>query len=550
MKKTMTFLKGLIALCVFLLPGMICHAQLYSNTTQWTVYNLTGPPPAGWTSLTVCSDTDSAWVTPTIRTPHPSQTTVIQADIGTSAVPIWSSGGMYSDAYMRAFFNFGPREGCNTDSLIIMADDSSLIWINGHFLGSTSGWSNEGRFIIPESFLRCGCNEIAVEATDVGAAYWWMACKLFQNSTPYATCSPAISMSGNCLTRCFSMAGSCSPCQYVIGWTVYNSCGSTDLGNGCFQFNCPGPVTVQMDVHDDCTGKTEKIYQDFEIDSCSGCNEHAAFTSSGSNPVFFTDASTGSGTITAWYWNFGDGTTSTIQNPVHGYAATGLYNVCLTIIVQDHDGSTCCDQFCKEVQVSDSTDSCLAIAGFTWTSTTLYPYLVNFTNTSVGYQLPCVISWNFDDPGSGASNTSSLLNPYHFFTHAGVFKVCLYMKYCVYDAAGNVITSCDSKICFSVTAGPPLRESHSEVIIDGIMKQNVPNPFTGQTEINYQLPKGQSTAQFIVTDVNGIVVLQRKIETNNGTIDIDASRFAPGIYIYEMRIDGLRIETKRMVVAR
>lgn len=44
--------------------------------------------------------------------------------------------------------------------------------------------------------------------------------------------------------------------------------------------------------------------------------------------VQFTDQSTGA--PTSWRWNFGDGTTSTAQNPAHPYAATGTYQVTLT----------------------------------------------------------------------------------------------------------------------------------------------------------------------------------------------------------------------------
>ena len=44
--------------------------------------------------------------------------------------------------------------------------------------------------------------------------------------------------------------------------------------------------------------------------------------------VQFTDTSTGS--PTSWAWDFGDGTTSTAQNPSHTYAAAGTYSVTLT----------------------------------------------------------------------------------------------------------------------------------------------------------------------------------------------------------------------------
>lgn len=45
--------------------------------------------------------------------------------------------------------------------------------------------------------------------------------------------------------------------------------------------------------------------------------------------VAFTDASTGLGTLT-YLWEFGDGTTSTEQNPTHTYIGAGTYNVTLT----------------------------------------------------------------------------------------------------------------------------------------------------------------------------------------------------------------------------
>ncbi|HPO16848.1 MAG TPA: SUMF1/EgtB/PvdO family nonheme iron enzyme [Candidatus Hydrogenedentes bacterium] len=46
----------------------------------------------------------------------------------------------------------------------------------------------------------------------------------------------------------------------------------------------------------------------------------------------FTDASDpGSADITAWVWDFGDGETSTEQNPTHTYAASGTYTVSLTV---------------------------------------------------------------------------------------------------------------------------------------------------------------------------------------------------------------------------
>lgn len=45
--------------------------------------------------------------------------------------------------------------------------------------------------------------------------------------------------------------------------------------------------------------------------------------------VQFTDLSTG--LIVAWSWDFGDGGTSTLQNPLHHFAQDILYSVTLFI---------------------------------------------------------------------------------------------------------------------------------------------------------------------------------------------------------------------------
>ncbi len=48
--------------------------------------------------------------------------------------------------------------------------------------------------------------------------------------------------------------------------------------------------------------------------------------------IQFNDNSTSaSGSIVSWLWDFGDGSTSTAQNPVHTYSKTGFYNIALTV---------------------------------------------------------------------------------------------------------------------------------------------------------------------------------------------------------------------------
>jgi len=77
----------------------------------------------------------------------------------------------------------------------------------------------------------------------------------------------------------------------------------------------------------------DKIFADaFEIPPVAGFDDLAHGLA-----VTFTDQSVDAvGTIGSWTWDFGDGGTSTLQNPVHTFAAGGTYTVKQTVV----DGTT------------------------------------------------------------------------------------------------------------------------------------------------------------------------------------------------------------------
>jgi serine protease len=97
---------------------------------------------------------------------------------------------------------------------------------------------------------------------------------------------------------------------------------------------------------------------DVTVDNCSSTstNDPAfadfSFTTSG-RTVTFEDQSTDSdGDVAAWDWNYGDGNTSTQQNPVHTYTDDGKYQVTLTIT--DNEGAT--DFVTQDVTAIDASN--------------------------------------------------------------------------------------------------------------------------------------------------------------------------------------------------
>jgi PKD repeat protein len=129
------------------------------------------------------------------------------------------------------------------------------------------------------------------------------------------------------------------------------------------------------------------------------------------NPVTFTDTSTG--TVDTYLWDFGDGATATIADPVHAYAVAGTYTVNLT--ATNSGGST---SFQDTVTVSVQ-DAPVALFSADPLSVEANNPVV-FHDDSTGYNITAW-AWDFGD-GVG---TSILQNPTYTYPASGSYNVVL-----------------------------------------------------------------------------------------------------------------------------
>lgn len=131
---------------------------------------------------------------------------------------------------------------------------------------------------------------------------------------------------------------------------------------------------------------------------------------------------------TQWFWDFGDGSISTLPSPSHSYSLPGTYTVCL--ITQNPCGA---DTACQTVVIA-----CVSPFGsFNWNA--VGGLTISFTSTVS----PSVSTWFWY---FGDGSTSNSPNPTYVFSTPGTYQVCL----TVGDSCGNTL------ICQQVSVGCPI----------------------------------------------------------------------------------------------
>jgi len=167
--------------------------------------------------------------------------------------------------------------------------------------------------------------------------------------------------------------------------------------------------------------------------------DFSASPTSGPDPltVQFTDLSTGG--PTSWLWNFGDGYTSTAQNPAHIYLYPGQYSVSLT--AQNAYGY---DEIAKPYYITVTSSQVPPTADFSASPTSgPAPLTISFTDESAGS--PTSWTWEFGD-GLG----SAAQDPTHIYAVPGDYTVTL----TAYNAAGSDVETKSEYISVEEQAQP------------------------------------------------------------------------------------------------
>jgi PKD repeat protein len=196
---------------------------------------------------------------------------------------------------------------------------------------------------------------------------------------------------------------------YISSWHwEFGPGGSTSaLKNPYFIYNVAGNWTVNLTVKNKA-GESTLSKTNYIIVTRKPVSRFTASNTPGigSMLMHFVDQSTDA---TSWHWDFGDGTTSTMQNPEHRYNISGDFSVTLTASNIGGNG----DPFRTNFRRGNDTIPIVSPAAeFSMNSSEgTTPLTIQFNDHSTGTPSP-TYQWNFGD----GSQNSTEKNPVHTFT--------------------------------------------------------------------------------------------------------------------------------------
>jgi|GEM_PF-2072104 len=177
----------------------------------------------------------------------------------------------------------------------------------------------------------------------------------------------------------------------------------------------------------------------FTTSLCNSTFTDTVFVSQGALPSFAFSVDTTNGDVTfngspaspalIYNWNFGDGDSSAVQNPVHTYDSSGAYIACLTIA---DTAGYCTYTVCDTVVVYIAPANC----SVTWTN-------MNTGGQQIFTPQPIDLNWTYTwDYGDGSPIDQAIIGT-HTYTVTGTYTVCLTVM--------DTTNGCTSQFCDTVS---------------------------------------------------------------------------------------------------
>jgi len=260
-------------------------------------------------------------------------------------------------------------------------------------------------------------------------------------------------------------------------------------------------------------GCIDLISKDIEIKPQALANFDAEDVCEDTVSVFKNKTILTSGTVN-YFWTFGDGKTSSLDNPSHNYEIGGVsktYNVKMTANVP----SGCSDSMTKAITVNAKPKT-----GFAYTTS---GQKVNFTAKEINANN---YNWSF---GDGSNTSSSSRNQSHTYSKflSGKYNACLITT----NLAG-----CHSDSCMEIFISGKISNLNPSIL------KIYPNPNSGS--FTFEIPYLSSNAQIQIFDCIGQLVYSKSDIVNSNKIDTNLIK---GFYFIKI-INGVTVHNQKVKI--
>ena len=282
-------------------------------------------------------------------------------------------------------------------------------WYNGHDYKGYIDFNNDGDFLDPNEEVFSGANPPNI--TGANGTY---------TSTGNGTLTIPISNGTNILAN--------TPLRLRIISELTSVTGTiTDA--------CYNPFYAQAEDYQLIINQaTASLSADFTANNVNVCL---------GSSIIFSDASTGN--PNSWVWNFGDGNSSTLQNPTHTYSNPGTYNVSLTIsdgATTETETKTSLITVGSSVNTQENITSCNS---YNWNGTT-YSISGNYIDTlqtSFGCDSVVTLVLTINNSNNSQENITSCDNY--------IWNGTTYSQTGTYTNTLQTVNGCDSTITLILT---------------------------------------------------------------------------------------------------
>jgi len=297
---------------------------------------------------------------------------------------------------------------------ISLKDDSSYTfeittWYNGHDYKGFIDFNNDGDFSDPNEEVFSGANPPNINGANG-----------VNTSTGNGTLTIPISNGTNILAN--------TPLRLRIISELTSVTGNiTDA--------CYNPFYAQAEDYQLIINQaTASLSADFTANNINICL---------GSSITFSDASAGN--PTSWVWNFGDGNSSTLQNPTHTYSNPGTYNVSLTIsdgATTETETKTSLITVGSSVNIQENITSC---NNYNWNGTT-YSISGNYIDTlqtSFGCDSVVTLLLTINNSNNSQENITSCDNY--------IWNGTTYSQTGTYTNTLQTVNGCDSAMTLILT---------------------------------------------------------------------------------------------------